>query len=709
MEGMASIAEAVGRIEQRLSALEMRVPTSATTPPAMAPRAAATPSAAQDVLTANHYKAVKQLTDMVAELRQQNARLAAANAEMETKLAAMEGREQSGRVQYSTAAARMRAQNKNFSSVADWPGLGAAAAAPQKGQFDSTMFTEVARHARSQFRATQYVAGGPPGQQAQAAKKRGGLLTVPAPRVQATPIQPDADAMADLIRWYKPTAVQTPKAYTEAERKAKLHPARTIKPGKPVKEWDVAGHPEAHRRVLTAGLDMEEAHQQAVQAIEMYEELEAYIAVLLVPAKADQRGRPLTNRGVLRALGWTRKDLAVPGCTMTMTISAKRGMWMMKEGGTPQMPGECPVVLQWERCESVDVAEREEKEREDKEAKEYEESMQPVPRTDGYSKMVLSMEPAALETATNTMARGNERMSAEKREARPKATTWVLQQATEVLAPMLGGRELPAMSTKRKGNMYEVYLLLPTDVARQAMRECGRRQGWGIRPHVGDYQVDQKLQAQVMRIAVPDEQRRTRNQQWQRLAKEPWFAGLAAPDTWFRGDQALAVRRWGAHAPTPEEYARVSEILGCEVKLPVTTLRVRGYCTLFKSSPEYVDRELVRVFGAGHGVRHVSTQQEHTSRGGTVYIVKVTGVRPDWEGKRIVESDVHATEKRWERTEQVRQKKPYEPVRAGMRLQVQQPQEVKPTIDQDVPLPRNEEEAAMDADAAENDDEEDIL
>ena len=92
-----------------------------------------------------------------------------------------------------------------------------------------------------------------------------------------------------------------------------------------------------------------------------------------------------------------------------------------------------------------------------------------------------------------------------------------------------------------------------------------------------------------------------------------------------------------------------------------------------------------------------------------MYIVKVTGVRPDWEGKRIVELDVHETEKRWERTEQVRRKRPYEPVRAGMRLQVQQPQEVKPTIDQDVPLPRNEEEAAMDAEAAENVDEEDIL
>ena len=173
----------------------------------------------------------------------------------------------------------------------------------------------------------------------------------------------------------------------------------------------------------------------------------------------------------------------------------------------------------------------------------------------------------------------------------------------------------------------------------------------------------------------------------------------------------MAVRRWGAHAPTPEEYARVAEILGCEVTLPVTTLRVRGYCTLFKSRPEYVDQELVRVFGAGHGVRHVSTQQEHTSRDSTVYLVKVTGVCSDWEGKRIVEPDVHATEKRWERAEQVRERKPYEPVKAGVRLQVHKQQAVKPTIDQDVPLPKDDrdEEAAMDADAAEDDAEEDML
>ena len=46
-----------------------------------------------------------------------------------------------------------------------------------------------------------------------------------------------------------------------------------------------------------------------------------------------------------------------------------------------------------------------------------------------------------------------------------------------------------------------------------------------------------------------------------------------------------------------------------------------------------------------------------------------------------------------------------------MRLQVQKQQAVKPTIDQDVPLPKDDrdEEAAMDADAAEDDAEEDML
>ena len=186
---------------------------------------------------------------------------------------------------------------------------------------------------------------------------------------------------------------------------------------------------------------------------------------------------------------------------------------MTKEGGAPHMPEECPVILQWERCENVAAAERDEKEKEDKEAEEFEELMLPVPRTDGYSKMVLSIEPAALETTTNAMARGNEKMNADKGAVRPKATTWLLQQATEVLTPMLKGRELPAMTTKRKENIYEVYILLPSDVARQAMRECGKRHGWGIRPHVGDYQVDQHLKARVIRVTAPDEQKRSRSQQ----------------------------------------------------------------------------------------------------------------------------------------------------------------------------------------------------
>ena len=47
---------------------------------------------AQDMLLSTNYKAIKQMTDMVAEVRLQNAQLAAANAAMGARLGAMEGR-----------------------------------------------------------------------------------------------------------------------------------------------------------------------------------------------------------------------------------------------------------------------------------------------------------------------------------------------------------------------------------------------------------------------------------------------------------------------------------------------------------------------------------------------------------------------------------------------------------------------------------------
>ena len=115
-------------------------------------------------------------------------------------------------------------------------------------------------------------------------------------------------------------------------------------------------------------------------------------------------------------------------------------------------------------------------------------SLEPVARRDGQSLMVLTLEPELLENATNSAVRGRESASDGKKVKKPKADAWARQQAAEVLGPFLpGGKSLPAMAVVRKGNNYEITLLLPTEVARRAMQDCSRRRGCGLRPHIGDY------------------------------------------------------------------------------------------------------------------------------------------------------------------------------------------------------------------------------
>ena len=109
---------------------------------------------AQGVLLSNNYKAIKQLTDMVAEIRLQNTQLAAANAAMGARLAAMEGRGQT--------AAKGNVMQK------EWPAL------PGGSQFGATAFTKVVRRHKPQFSATQYVAGGKTNVQNVPTRRKGG-------------------------------------------------------------------------------------------------------------------------------------------------------------------------------------------------------------------------------------------------------------------------------------------------------------------------------------------------------------------------------------------------------------------------------------------------------------------------------------------------------------------------------------------------------
>ena len=93
------------------------------------------------------------------------------------------------------------------------------------------MYTEVARRACPQFRATQYVAGGAPGQHAQTVKSEKSnkndrrYSVVPAPTTGAVPLQPVGAEVTRLLRALEITAYQSPKAYSEQERKVDMAPA----------------------------------------------------------------------------------------------------------------------------------------------------------------------------------------------------------------------------------------------------------------------------------------------------------------------------------------------------------------------------------------------------------------------------------------------------------------------------------------------------
>ena len=104
---------------------------------------------------------------IIKDRQRQNELLQAANGELLARLQALEALVTPGKVQYSTAAARARAPNNTFHNAAGGPALGVHRVTQRREQFkDTTMYTEVARRARPQFRATQYVAGGAPGQHA---------------------------------------------------------------------------------------------------------------------------------------------------------------------------------------------------------------------------------------------------------------------------------------------------------------------------------------------------------------------------------------------------------------------------------------------------------------------------------------------------------------------------------------------------------------
>lgn len=74
-------------------------------------------------------------------------------------------------------------------------------------------------------------------------KTNKGYTVVPAPISEVVPLQLVGAEVTRVLRKLEITAYQSPRLYTEQERKVDMAPAAPIKPGKPVADWDTSSKP----------------------------------------------------------------------------------------------------------------------------------------------------------------------------------------------------------------------------------------------------------------------------------------------------------------------------------------------------------------------------------------------------------------------------------------------------------------------------------
>ena len=366
------------------------------------------------------------------------------------------------------------------------------------------------------------------------------------------------------------------------------------------------------------------------------------------------------------------------GATLDVEIAKERGLWLDGVGGPPFHPKGLTVLLQWRRAPLEEVVAEEARKSAD-EARCEELAMAPSPAPAGQALMVLTLDPAALRPGQGD---GDAK--------RPRALPWAREQARQLLRQHVPtGSAMGPMDVKRAGPpnkaTFIVELWLPVDAAIAAMKACGAAPGWGIRPHIGEWVVDPRLQAKVIRVKVPDRYRRNVREHWLRLNGKDWFAGIAPPDTWFRGDRSLAVRRWGTAPITDADLAAVADCLGFKVTPSKSLIRVRGYGIMFGTNENIVKNEMARVFGSGApalqlvGFSHVQS----SGRRSPTYVIEVRGLPESRPGARLMDPGLHEREKVWERMTPARAVKTYTKVQTGARLH--EPE--KPEIDQSMPLP----------------------
>ena len=164
-------------------------------------------------------------------------------------------------------------------------------------------------------------------------------------------------------------------------------------------------------------------------------------------------------------------------------------------------------------------------------------------------------------------------------------------------------------------------------MAKQVLCSSGKIVGLEYRLFMSKTIDVDDLKANMVWVKLPPSNKRSISEQWRRLSKQPWFAGLMAGDK----DDRLGVRVWGG-AVLPETREEIAGLLGIQLTPPVTRVRVRGYgisMGLVSGSQSAAQREADRVFGANTVKVQRCQHLKHSGLINPVFDMDLTGVPPD--------------------------------------------------------------------------------
>ena len=327
------------------------------------------------------------------------------------------------------------------------------------------------------------------------------------------PLQPTATEVHEIEGKYGFIAVQGRRIY-QGEHKTALKSLQQIGANKPVHDWKVTeATARAFEHVLLVGQPLAEAHVIATQALMKYDVIQSVSAHVL----ATNCRRGVVNvPGILAALGSSRECLHIKDFILSIKVVTKRMSWEVKrDPGVTVIPPEHSILLCWERP------------RDGVEGKDTEPEV--LPQDKAAIRIVCCLDPSALRAGQDSTKVKASRLA--------ENTCWEL--TAPLLQPALTSP--PPMQVGKRGSKYEVTVVLPAPMAKQVLCSSGKIVGLEYRPFMSKTIDVDDLKANMVWVKLPPSNKRSISEQWRRLCKQPWFAGLMAGAK----DDRLGVRVWG--------------------------------------------------------------------------------------------------------------------------------------------------------------------